>query len=399
VHANWHDKCSLQHYRDREILANKPCIKDFCEKPRQSVSKEQRIMHILVNTDRHIEGSATLTREVEAVVQQVLGRFGDRITRVEVFLSDENSSQKFGDADKRCVIEARLGGIQPITVSHQGSSLDQALGGAADKLEKTLKRTLARKGSIFKRRVRERTELSAVAPLLQRDAETGKQDDFIEVLHPLLGHLGHHARRELRIMEANGTLYPGQVVFAHLLDEMVARAWLQFADRPQWMALDLWLTKILDEILAECVRQDLQIQGMAQAGTDEVLPRNIPQVVDQKWWVCLLGEDETMSEGNAVPSRQSTWAEEFLEAEELMCRVHAILGELPKVERQAFILNVLEAYELSEIAMLQDRPEIDVRTDVEAARDRLRERLRACITSEAADQAAEVPAAGSTDRV
>jgi len=101
-------------------------------------------MHLQVSTDSNIHGSEEMTRQVEAVVEGALGRFGDRITRVEVHLTDENSSSKSGDNDMRCVMEARLVGMQPITVSHQGASLEQALDGAADKLEKTLKRTLGR---------------------------------------------------------------------------------------------------------------------------------------------------------------------------------------------------------------------------------------------------------------
>jgi len=101
-------------------------------------------MHIQVNTDNHIEGNADLTRQVEAVVEGALGRFSDRITRVEVHLSDESSSSKARDNDKRCVMEARLAGLRPITVSHQGAALEQALDGAADKLAKTLDRTLGR---------------------------------------------------------------------------------------------------------------------------------------------------------------------------------------------------------------------------------------------------------------
>lgn len=101
-------------------------------------------MQIQVNTDNHTEGSAELTRQVEGVVEAALGRFSDRITRVEVHLTDKNGSQKSGDSDKRCVMEARLASLQPITVSAEGSSLEQALNGAADKLERTLKRTLER---------------------------------------------------------------------------------------------------------------------------------------------------------------------------------------------------------------------------------------------------------------
>jgi ribosome-associated translation inhibitor RaiA len=101
-------------------------------------------MKIQVNTDNHTAGSDGLTRHVENVVESALGPFGDRITRVEVHLTDENGSRKTGENDKRCVMEARLAGLQPITVSDSGASLEQALNGAADKLEKTLKRTLGR---------------------------------------------------------------------------------------------------------------------------------------------------------------------------------------------------------------------------------------------------------------
>ena len=101
-------------------------------------------MQITVNTDNHIHGSVELTRRVEAVLEDSLGRFAERITRVGVHLSDENSRQKSGDEDKRCVIEARLAGLQPIIVSDDGSSAAQALDGAADKLVKILDRTLGR---------------------------------------------------------------------------------------------------------------------------------------------------------------------------------------------------------------------------------------------------------------
>jgi ribosome-associated translation inhibitor RaiA len=102
-------------------------------------------MQIQVNTDNHTAGSADLTQQVEGVVEGALGRFSDRITRVEVHLTDESSSKKTSDNDKRCVMEARLGGLQPITVSAEGSTLEQSLNAAADKLEKALKRTLSKR--------------------------------------------------------------------------------------------------------------------------------------------------------------------------------------------------------------------------------------------------------------
>jgi hypothetical protein len=59
---------------------------------------------------------------------------------------DESSSSKARDDDKRCVMEARPAGLQPITVSHQGATLDQALNGCANKLVRLLDGTAGRLG-------------------------------------------------------------------------------------------------------------------------------------------------------------------------------------------------------------------------------------------------------------
>jgi len=95
-------------------------------------------MQIQISTDNHTVGNEDLQRQVEDVVESKLGRYGDRITRVEVHLTDENGTHKSGDRDKR------VSGLKPITVSAEGSSLEQAFSGAGEKLTKTLKRTLGK---------------------------------------------------------------------------------------------------------------------------------------------------------------------------------------------------------------------------------------------------------------
>ena len=100
-------------------------------------------MHVQVNTDNHIEGREVLATRVEAVVQESLRRFSDQITRVEVHLSDENS-RKGGQDDKRCMMEARLEGRRPTAVTHHAATLDQAIDGAADKLQRSIESTLGR---------------------------------------------------------------------------------------------------------------------------------------------------------------------------------------------------------------------------------------------------------------
>jgi ribosome-associated translation inhibitor RaiA len=90
-------------------------------------------MQVQINTDHNIEGHEALAEQVRGVVERAVRRFSDHITRVEVHLSDQNSL-KGGPDDKRCMMEARIEGRQPIAVTHQAATLDQAVDGAAEKL-------------------------------------------------------------------------------------------------------------------------------------------------------------------------------------------------------------------------------------------------------------------------
>ena len=90
-------------------------------------------MLIKINTDHNIQGREALAARLSGVVDHALARVREHITRVEIHLSLE-SGGKSGQSDKRCVMEARLEGYQPIMVSDQAGSLDQAVEGAAAKM-------------------------------------------------------------------------------------------------------------------------------------------------------------------------------------------------------------------------------------------------------------------------
>ena len=100
-------------------------------------------MQIQINTDHNIKGHEALAAQVRGVVESALSHLSDHITRVEVHLSDE-SSHKTSQNDKRCMMEARLEGRQPIAVTHPAGTLEQAVDGAADKLARLIESTLGR---------------------------------------------------------------------------------------------------------------------------------------------------------------------------------------------------------------------------------------------------------------
>lgn len=100
-------------------------------------------MQVQINTDHNIEGHEAVAKHVDAVVQHALGKWSEHITRVEVHLSDEkNSKSEFHD--KRCMMEARLHGRGPLSVSEHATTLHQAIDGAADKLVRMVDSTLKR---------------------------------------------------------------------------------------------------------------------------------------------------------------------------------------------------------------------------------------------------------------
>lgn len=98
---------------------------------------------VQVNTDSSINGTESLIASVESSVNSGLARFAGRITRVEVHLSDQNAG-KGGTDDKRCMMEARLEGLQPIAVTDTSATTMQAVDGAAGKLKRAIQSTLGK---------------------------------------------------------------------------------------------------------------------------------------------------------------------------------------------------------------------------------------------------------------
>lgn len=100
-------------------------------------------MTIQFNTDNNVTGKEELTAPLTDLISNKLDRFSERITRVEVHLSDENAN-KGGQNDKRCLLEARMEGKKPITVTNLANTHEQAVEGAIDKLKTSLDTIIGR---------------------------------------------------------------------------------------------------------------------------------------------------------------------------------------------------------------------------------------------------------------
>jgi ribosome-associated translation inhibitor RaiA len=100
-------------------------------------------MQVQVNTSNGIQNKDALERWADEYLTAELARFKQEITRVEVQLSDENKA-KNGATDKRCTMEARLTGHEPLAVNHHAETQDLAFRGATQKLIRLLDHTLGK---------------------------------------------------------------------------------------------------------------------------------------------------------------------------------------------------------------------------------------------------------------
>lgn len=138
-------------------------------------------MQVIVNSDHNITGDESVIARVEAILADSIERFANRITRVEAFLSDANSS-KHGARDKRCVLEARIAGAQSVVASNEAPTVLEAIEGAANKLERVLEHTLGKQEARSGRSPREQDVATADE---LRELEKWERDrDSRESKHP-----------------------------------------------------------------------------------------------------------------------------------------------------------------------------------------------------------------------
>lgn len=94
-------------------------------------------MNIQLNTDNNLTLKNEYADKLQSILNKEFDRFSEFLTRIEVHFADENSHKK-STGDKKCTLEARLKGRQPVAVSAFGDSYDIAVSGAVHKLKASL---------------------------------------------------------------------------------------------------------------------------------------------------------------------------------------------------------------------------------------------------------------------
>ncbi|HEY9552626.1 HPF/RaiA family ribosome-associated protein [Allosphingosinicella sp.] len=99
-------------------------------------------MFVQIHTDRQIDGGSERAARVEDRVRERLARFEDRLTHIEIHVTDMNGGK--GASGLRATLEARVNGLDPVAVTEEGATVDRAVLGAAGKAARALGHKLGR---------------------------------------------------------------------------------------------------------------------------------------------------------------------------------------------------------------------------------------------------------------
>jgi len=262
-----------------------------------------------------------------------------------------------------------------IVANEEGAELHPVLDNGADELVRQIHRHKAkvRKEHLFRRRQRQLEHENAAAVSLESDYNVRHPAAFFELFKPLLTAVQSHAARELRILELEEAIPAGEVTVDDLVDDVLVIAWESYGERPQNTPIDVWLIGILHERLAElqdCYGDIKLSSPVERASADEGADFD-PD--DLHYWLSqALEPAEPVTLEDVLAGEESGDWLRRLEVNEQHERVLGYLQQLPKHERQAFMLSVMEGFEIREIAMALDRTEIQVAADIENARTTVR---------------------------
>ena len=98
-------------------------------------------MQVQIHTNG-VHQSDAIVKRATSEIELALEHFADQVTRVEVHLHDDNGPK--AGIDKRCLLEIRLAGHQPMAVEHAAPDMYEAITGAAGKAERAVRHKLER---------------------------------------------------------------------------------------------------------------------------------------------------------------------------------------------------------------------------------------------------------------
>ena len=231
-----------------------------------------------------------------------------------------------------------------------------------------------RRDRTHRKKQQQQTDIATTLEFLEQDIRQQRREFFFDLLRPVLRNLRNHARRELVFAQLEGKVSPDEMTVSDLLDEAILRAWERFEQRPPQQPLDQWIGGLMHETIDE-----REAKAIPAISLETEIPEDDPRFQVESGWILdnepFWSDLESLTLEDILPQHEveEPWDAYSLDEKERW--LFAQLSKLPKLQRRALMLYLLEGWEVEEIAMLQQRSVTEVGADIEAAQTFLKDQL------------------------
>jgi len=205
-----------------------------------------------------------------------------------------------------------------------------------------------------------REGIAEMLPMLRSWRSEGRSRAFMSFLVPVVETIGPYVQRELRIRENEGRLNGEEISASDVLDEVLILAWDQFNGTQNVTPLDLWLVRLAEQVMDRqgAQRADESLDDECPDPSREPRESQTDEWIEQASYPETIELSELLSDGPSV----DTWDD--LELETKQAHLAAMLGQLDREQRQAFVLNVAHGFDPATIADFQNRTVAQVEDDI-----------------------------------
>jgi len=263
-------------------------------------------------------------------------------------------------------------------VAQSSSQMDNdAIDAVVDTLTGEVRRhrKLIRHDDSYRRKRHQRNTFRHAAVLLETNLDKPDRETFFEMLRPLMERLSSHVHRELIVAQMQGRIQRRQVTVEDIRDEVILRAWMQLNEKGPTEPLEVWLTRLIHEVLDEQVPDRPAVSIDSEMDETDLPPdADAGEMTDTE---LVLNEPPAVRLNDILPDRNAGEPWQKLDIQDQMRWVLTQVSALPHVQRRAFTLHLLDGWDPDEIAMIQGRSTAQVREDIQAVQRLLRRRFDA----------------------
>ncbi len=198
---------------------------------------------------------------------------------------------------------------------------------------------------------------------------TASSDDIRSYVNTNLARLERFVEREIYFRETADEIPADLVTKDEVIDEAIARALGDGAEKPERLGLEPWIYRLavsaLNDLAVANSENESPVHLEDSARRQNVRASDEPELQFHQ-------PDETLTGENVIADRRTSTPEEIASSDEMIALVQFALDGASRADRETFVLHALEGFSVDEISAITDRKPEEVQNSILNAREYLR---------------------------